>query len=644
MKTQPTDAEVEGAPPAPAVSGSAPALATAERYPAYAIAPIEGLTVPGLPPVSGRLHVDQFGYLPEAEKVAVISDPVEGYNAQDDFEPSPELEVRRRSDGSVAFSGPVTAWAAGAVDATSGDRGWWFDFSALEETGAYYLYDPVRAVRSAVFEIDPAVYYPVLKAAVRTYFYQRLNTRIAAPYAEAPWFFEAALGQDREARLVHAKDDPSTARDLHGGWMDAGDSNKYPTFNNEVIHPLLYSFRHFPELFGDDFGIPESGNGLPDLLDEVKWQLDWLIRMQEPDGGVLLKVGFIDNNYQCPLSADQRPRYYLPSCSASTLSFAGIAAHAARVYGEFDVWRPFEDELRRRALAAWSWYEANPRTTDLDTGEVKAGIANRTLEEQDRIEAQVTFHLWRLTGDEAFHARFLAAAPKTRQLGEHRWSIYEAGANEVLLEYLDSPGADPAFVERIQRHLLRSARDPKWAPPATAHLYRAWLPKSVYHWGSLRLLSAQGFLSTAAAEEVGDEALKSHLRRRAAGLLHYLHGVNPLGLVYLTNMEDLGAERSVRRLYHHRFGIRSPFSGNPAPGYVVGGPNQHYSGRGPESDPGMMDWLREQPPEKAFAETDLPWPTNSWEITENAIYYQASYLRLLAFFVRPPSGTLSPND
>ena len=90
--------------------------------------------------------------------------------------------------------------------------------------------------------------------------------------------------QDRYATSRWAKGDAATARDLSGGWMDAGDTNKYTTFAQSAVLQLLDAYRLNPGVFSDNFGIPESGNGLPDVLDEVKWELEFLKRMQNATG------------------------------------------------------------------------------------------------------------------------------------------------------------------------------------------------------------------------------------------------------------------------------------------------------------------------------------------------------------------------
>ena len=103
------------------------------------------------------------------------------------------------------------------------------------------------------------------------------------PYAEEPWTDGAAFigpGQDKEARYVNDKENASMAKNLSGGWMDAGDYNKYVTFAGSAVHMLLTAYEQNPKIFSDDFNIPESGNGIPDLIDEVKYELDWIKKMQ----------------------------------------------------------------------------------------------------------------------------------------------------------------------------------------------------------------------------------------------------------------------------------------------------------------------------------------------------------------------------
>ncbi len=159
--------------------------------------------------------------------------------------------------------------------------------------GEYYIYDPANDARSDRFRIGTDVYEDVLKQAVRMYYYQRRGAAKSLPYAEPRWTdgtnFMGPL-QDTHCRLI-TNPVLATEKDLRGGWFDAGDYNKYVNFTVSPISDLLFAYRQNPLIWPDNWNIPESGNGIPDLLDEVKWELDWLLRMQNANGSVLSKMG-----------------------------------------------------------------------------------------------------------------------------------------------------------------------------------------------------------------------------------------------------------------------------------------------------------------------------------------------------------------
>ena len=175
--------------------------------------------------------MDQFGYLPNAEKIAVISDPQEGFNADDDINPSGDYQVRQVSDDKVVESHAVQSWNNGATHGASKDKVWWFDFSSVTLAGDYYIYDPHNDVRSQNFKIGKDVYKPVMKQALRSYFYQRSNYAKQPPYADARWA-DAASHESATRALLLDPNNPlsetaATQKDVSRGWYDAGDYNKY---------------------------------------------------------------------------------------------------------------------------------------------------------------------------------------------------------------------------------------------------------------------------------------------------------------------------------------------------------------------------------------------------------------------------------
>ncbi|MFZ9661320.1 MAG: glycoside hydrolase family 9 protein, partial [Chitinophagaceae bacterium] len=280
------------------------------------------------PAYSPYIKIDQFGYLPNSRKVAIVVDPQAGYNAAESFNPGTgtnQYQLRKWTDDAIVFSGTLVSWNAGTTHTQSGDKGWWFDFTSVTTPGSYYIYDSYNNVGSGKFEISESVYSDALKHSLRTFFYQRINFAKQSPYTDTKWADGAMMegsNQDHYATSRYAKGDMSTAKDVSGGWMDAGDKNKYTTFAHNAVIQLLEAYRINPTVFRDDYNIPESGNGIPDILDELKYELDFLKRMQDATGtnGFMLKVGFDNYNEVSPPSSDTRPRYYIGECTSSSIA------------------------------------------------------------------------------------------------------------------------------------------------------------------------------------------------------------------------------------------------------------------------------------------------------------------------------------
>jgi endoglucanase len=266
--------------------------------------------------------VDQFGYPTKASKIAVIRDPKLGYDNAAHFTPGATYALVDQSTGKIAKQGPPTPWNGGPTDSMSGDKVWWFDFSDVTAPGTYAVVDIDKGLRSPEFQIDDRVYRNVLKLAVRMYFYQRAGFKKTAETAGSDWADAASHmgpGQDPQTRPWQARrasnSEASQIKDLHGGWFDAGDYNKYTSWTAHNVIVLLRAYSENPTAFGDDSGIAESGNGVPDILDEVKWALDWLARMQNTDGSLLCVQGL---DQASPPSAATGPSYYGPATTAAS--------------------------------------------------------------------------------------------------------------------------------------------------------------------------------------------------------------------------------------------------------------------------------------------------------------------------------------
>ncbi len=618
------------------------------------------------------IKLDQFGYAPGMKKVAVVANPKFGLNSRQPFSPGVGLnqyEVRRWSDNVVVFQGTLVQWKDPAdpsklVHQQSGDAGWHFDFSSLTTPGSYYIFDRQNNVGSDRFEIQTRVYDAVLRQAVRTVYYQRLNIPKVRPFAEAPWLDDRAAyqgnNQDRRAQrcvtvVISSWENGCTGagaaseRDLSGGWMDAGDTNKYTTFARNAVLQLLNAYRSNPKVFADNTGIPESGNGLPDVLDEVKFELDFIKRMQDATGtnGLFLKVGTDTYEGRSPISADTRPRYYLPECSSATLAGAAMFASGAATLKAISSQTAYAADLQARAERAFA--RANATTngfsafeTACDNQSVKAGDADHDAQEQLASAVMAAIYLYEATGKAEYRTFVQSRMGSLDMLrpnpwGGTFWGPYSLPLQTALLRFTRMPNvpatvATTIFNSKAQQKeaasLLQANRQ--------TDLYRSYMDDWMLHWGSNMVRAQVGLANLDFTTHGVDTANSAAYRSLAAQHLHWLHGANPLGLVMLSNMSRFGAERSVNELNHAWFADGSVWDSaavpnqGPAPGYLTGGPNKSYSGcqtgnRPTECAPGISD----QPLQKAYKDWNNQ-EQRSYEISEPAIYYQAAYVELLA--------------
>ena len=613
--------------------------------------------------------VDQFGYRTGDVKIAVIRDPQTGYDSAVSFTPGTHYSVVNKATGTAVKQGAPAAWNGGATDTSSGDKAWWFDFSDVTTPGTYTVVDVDKNMRSVEFEIADNVYRSVLKHAVRMYFYQRAGFAKTAATAGADWADTASHlgpGQDSQAHAWVAKTDASKVKDLRGGWFDAGDFNKYTSWTAQHVRLLLRAYEENPTAFTDDYGIAESGNGVPDLLDEVKWGLDWVVRMQNTDGSLLCVMGL---GLGSPPSSATDPSYYGPATTSATLSGALAFAYASKVYSsrpEADL-KTYGADLATRAKKAWDWAVANPSVlyynNDSSLTPGSDGLASGQQETDDagrlfsKIEAAI--YLFEITGDATYktfvEANYSSYLPITVP------SIWGADHQDAILYYSQLTGVSSSVKSSIVSQFVNDAtQSSDQLPTVTANSDPYLSPLSMYVWGSNFTKAAQGRIYEHLARFTTDSSVATKALAAAEGYVHYINGVNPLGLVYLTNMKRAGAENSAKTMYHSWFKDGSPLwdevsatTPGPAPGYLVGGPNPTFEVDSCCTDPvGSYDYgcygdsslfalcsmsytpPLGQPDQKSYLQFNTDVPGDSWAISEPSIGYQSEYIVLLAQFAR----------
>ncbi len=614
--------------------------------------------------IDNHIKIDQFGYRCSDQKIAVISNPQTGYNSGSPFTPGTaanQYQVRRWSDDFVAFTGTIVSWNGGATHTQSGDKIWWFDFSAFNTPGTYYLYDLANNVGSYKFDINDQVYLDVLKQTVRSYYYQRCGTAKTSANAGAAWTDAAChLGtqQDTDCRL-YSNTSSTTSKNLSGGWHDAGDYNKYVNFTWETLTDLLLAYEQNPSIWADNYNIPESGNSIPDLLDEVKYELDWLLKMQQSDGSVLSIVGnTCSGGGGSPPSSDNTHRVYGPANTSAALTVSSVFALAAKQYNAAGM-TAYATTLTNASINSWNWAVANPSVTWYNN---TSGTCNIVSGEQEtdaygRLSRQLgaACFLYSLTGTAAYKTYFESNYTQAHLIAWPYAYPFEATIQDILLYYAALPGATAAVSTNIknayssQLTTTGNADNLKSFTTQT-DAYRAYLKDANYTWGSNSIKGKQGNMFGNMVNYNLDAANATNYANAASGYVHYIHGVNPNAYVFLSNMGAFGAENSLTSFYHSWFTDGSALwdqvgvsTYGPAPGYLPGGPNPGWtldgccpSGCGSAAANAMCITMTPpsgQPTQKFYKDWNGNWPQDSWSLTENGIYYQASYIRLLSRFI-----------
>ena len=536
---------------------------------------------------SAAIKIDQVGYQPGAPKVALVAAP----------SPAADFTVRRVSGGAVVFSGKL---GAAVDDPDSGDKVQAGDFSAFRTAGKYYLEVP-GVGRSWEFAIDANVYGRAFYLTMRSYYGQRCGTAVDLG-PEFPGYKHAAchlLG------AWHASSGKSGARISAKGWHDAGDYGRYVVNSGITTGTLLWTFEMFADRVKNvKLNIPESGNGTPDILNEIKWNLDWMLSMQDEDGGVWHKqtsekfCGFImpekDDLVSYVVGTGQEP--FKSSCA--TGDFAAVMAVAARAYKPFQP--DYAAQCLRAARQAWTWLDKNPNVRFNNPQGVSTGGYGDGNCADERLWAAA--ELARSTGDAVYEKYFLD------HYGDFKNSIRATGpqswgnvANLGLWTYVLGKGRNAEAAGAIREASLKAADE---IVTRTAALgYRDSMTPRDYNWGSNSGAANYGMQLLVA------NAFKSDPRyvQTALDNLHYLLGRNPFSMSYVTSV---GANPPHHP--HHRpsgaDGIAEPW-----PGFLVGGPN---SGR---SDPTMRAKVPASvPPAKAYIDDQEAYAANEVAINWNA--------------------------
>jgi len=483
-------------------------------------------------------------------------------------------------------------------DASSGAVVQRIDFSGFRRAGTGYRLS-LAGVTSDPFAIAPGLYKPLARDAANFFYQQRAGTPIDAKFAGAGWARPAGHAHEVVGCFAgtdqRGTDWPGCAYrlDVTGGWYDAGDHGKYLVNGGIALWTLLNAYERRPKAFPDgSLRIPESGNGVSDLLDEARWEMEFLLRMQIADGvrtrvpsgplgpptpgkpaweprfppfaeidaSGMAHQKVADRNWTTlptPPQDDREERLLYPPTTAATLNLAATAAQCARLWRGVDA--AFAGRCLTAARRAWAAAQRNPQVYATSSFNGSGGYGDGSLSDEFYWAAA---ELYATTGDEAFRKAVTASPHFGEAVRAPGWS-FTAPLGTITLATVKT-GLSAAEVQRLRAALVAAADGilDQRRQNGYAIAYRA----AGYPWGSNGDLLNHAMLLGVASDLTGDGKYRAGI----VSALDYVLGRNPLGQSYVSGYGARPLRNPHHRFWAHSLDAKLP---GPPPGVLSGGPN-----------------------------------------------------------------------
>ena len=527
-------------------------------------------------------NVNQVGFLPDSVKTVVISSAAPG----DAFDVVDE-------NGTVVYTGKLSE----AFDNTliSGEVVYKGDFSEFATPGTYKVVSGDGA-ESYPFTISDGVYNDLLKDSFRMLYLQRCGMELTSDLADE---FAHPACHTQEA-VVYGTDKKV---EMSGGWHDAGDYGRYVVPGAQTVQDLFMTYEDFPEIWNgadaDNMGIPESGNNIPDILDEARYELDWMLQMQdEESGGVYHKVTCLDFPEFVMPQEETDTLYLAPVSTAATADFAAVMAKSSEVYKDIDP--SFAGTCLEAAKKAWGYLEVTNNISGFhNPDEILTGEYPDGQDKDERFWAAA--ELYKVTGEDKYRAHLEETMEKYILQG-YGWSEMGSYGLHAYLS-MDESLQNPVYVEKIKQMVVEKAD--KMLANAQADGYGAAVDS--YNWGSNLTICNNARQLLFAAKLTQD----SKYSDCAYNQLQYILGQNAMSYCYVSGYGSLSPVN-----VHHRPCI---VTGEVMKGMVVGGPNANLE------DPFAKALLADMPPAKCYLDNNQSFSTN--EVT---IYWNSPFIYFLS--------------
>lgn len=533
------------------------------------------------------IRINQVGYLPYSKKIAFFV--LNSLDTQElPFLDKFDFYVKDEKDNEVLVK---EAKLYNLKDSASGDTIYIMDFSELTKPAKYYI--QIKDIKSYEFLISSDVYKEVLNLLLAGFYLQRCGEEVSYE----SFSHKRCHIQDKEA-LIYGT---IKTKDVFGGWHDAGNYEKYVSATAISCWYLLTVY----EVLGNKL----EKNLKQRLLDEIKYALNWLVKMQDEDGGVYHSVVVENWDYwPCLPEEHKDKRIISPKSITATLNFVSVLAKTSYLFRDID--KNFSSFCLKQALKSYKWFEKNQNLTYKKITETDAYIDDNYLDEQ----LLALCELYRTTKEQLYHKKFLELLNK---LG-YKITIpsWQDTTTLAVLSYLFE---DEIFIDKQIKNLLLSNLEKilktrsNWVDN-NRNGYRVALFNSEYYWGSNGVLGNISFLLTYFSIVSKDKLYASY----ALEQIHYLLGRNALDKCFIS-----GVGKNTIRNHHYALSI---INKKVYPGLVSGGPNADFS------NDELLNFLIEKftPKAKCFVDDDNK--TTSWASNEPCILYNAPWIFVFSYF------------
>lgn len=528
--------------------------------------------------VSKNINLNQVGFLTKARKTCVVrSEGIDNTFTIVD------------ASGKEVYSGTLT----GPVESEGAkEKVMQGDFSDFVTPGTYTI-KVSNGDDSYSFTIGDGVYDDLLKDTLLMLTRQRCGIEVSEEIAGV-----AAHPVCHNTKAVIYG--TSTKKDVTGGWHDAGDYGRYVVAGVTTVADLILTYEDYPEIWAtDSLGIPESGNGVPDILDEAKYELDWLLKMQdEATGGVYHKVtcrefpGFV-------MPQEETEELVLsPISNTATGDFAAIMAKASVTYKDIDP--EFSAKASAAAVKAYAYLEEHKSAqsfknpSDILTGEYPDGQFKDEM-------YWASIELYKITGDTKYKEYFEDSLSNYILTG-FGWSSMGSYGNVAYLS-LDEKDQNPELLKKLKDEIVVNADELLTNCKTDGYMVDLGMN---YCWGSNLVVCANARDMLMASQFANEAAYK----QAAYDQISYILGQNSLSYCFVTGYGSVYAKNA-----HHRPSIATA---SVIPGMVIGGPDGNLE------DPFTKSTMDTLPPAKVYADNAQSYSTN--EVT---IYWNSPFLYLL---------------